>query len=67
MSTKVHKRQQLQKENHDRQSKNRQFTIGDLVYVHKFPSNDDWISGTILKANGPLSFMVELESVQTVS
>ena len=67
ISTKVHKRQQVQKENHDRRSKNRQFTIDDLVYVRKFPSNDDWISGNILKANGPLSFMVELESGQTVS
>ena len=54
-----------QKESHDKRSKDRQFAIGDRMYARKFPSNDDWICGTIIKAKGPLSFMVELQSVQT--
>ena len=36
------------------------------MYERKFPSNDDWICGTIIKAKGPLSFVVEFESGQTV-
>ena len=66
MTSKVLKKQQAQKESHDKRSKDRQFAIGDWVYARKFPSNDDWVCETIIKANGPLSFVVELESGQTV-
>ena len=40
--------------------------MGDTVYVRKFPPNDDWIPGTIMKNTGPLSFVIKLETGQTV-
>ena len=66
MTCKVQKRQQLQKKNHDKRSAPRNFKVGDTVYVRKFPSNDDWIPGTIMKNTGPLSFIIKLETGQTV-
>ncbi len=36
------------------------------MYARKFPSNDAWIPGTIIKARGPLSYMIELETGQIV-
>ena len=36
------------------------------MFVRKFPANDDWIAGTIIKTKGPLSFLIKLETGQTV-
>ena len=44
----------------------RHFQVGDAVYARKFPSNDAWIPGTIIKARGPLSYMIESETGQIV-
>ena len=66
MTTKVQKKQQAQKESHDKQSTLRSFKVGDTVYVRKLPSNDDWIPGTIIRTTGPLSFVIQLETGQTV-
>ena len=36
------------------------------MYARKFLSNDAWIPRTIIKARGPLSYMIELETGQIV-
>ena len=66
LTSKVHKKQQTQKDNHDKRCAYRHFNVGDTVFVRKFPSNDDWIPGTITKATGPLSYVIKLETRQTV-
>ena len=66
LTNQVHKKQQTQKENHDKRSTHRHFNVGDNVFVHKFPSNDDWIPETITKTTGPLSYVIKLETRRTV-
>ena len=36
------------------------------MFVRKFPANDDWIAGTNIKIKEPLSFLIKLETGQTV-
>ena len=66
LNNKVYRKQQHQKDHHDKCRKERHFQVGDAVYARKFPSNDAWIPGTIIKARGPLSYMIELETGQIV-
>ena len=65
LNDKVYRNQQHQKEHHDKCRKERHFQVGDVVYACKFPSNDASIPGTIIKAKGPLSYMIELQIVHT--
>ena len=59
----VEERQIRQKEQHDKSSKERKFTVNDEVFVENFTSRSPrWIPGTVVKVNGPLSYEVELEN-----
>ena len=60
MSGKVQQRQQAQKTNHDKTTKERTFQTGDSVSVCSFPG-DTWVQGTIEKPSGPLSYYVKLQ------
>ncbi|XP_039664152.1 uncharacterized protein K02A2.6-like [Perca fluviatilis] len=58
----VLRRQEKQKEDHDKQAKERQLKPGDNVYIRNFSNNptQKWLPGAVLTQRGPLSFVVEL-------
>ena len=47
-------KQQVQKQNHDKHSKGREFQIGDHVYVKRRSSGDRWLAGTVTTVSGPV-------------
>ena len=60
LDSKVVKRQQKQKQLFNRQTKDSDFVIGDLVYVRNFSKETPvkWIPGTVVKGCGNVTFMV---------
>ena len=59
-TARVEAQQQRQKESHDQHSRTRKFSVNDQVYAHNFRSGQAWLPGSILKASGPVSFVVRL-------
>jgi len=59
ISNSVHKKQQIQKANHDKHSQHRTFQVGDNVQIRDFHTGNGWVPGVITKASGPLSFHVK--------
>ena len=49
-----------QKAAHDKTSYDRQFTLGDSVFVRNFAAGPTWVAGSITAERGPQSFDVEL-------
>lgn len=66
VSARVQRKLEQQKVHHDRHSLARIFTAGEMVYIKDFPSGSSWLPGTILKAQGPLSYHVTLEDGRVV-
>ena len=60
-SSKVQKKQQTQKFNHDHRARRRTLEVGDTVNVYNFSTGDDWLPGSIVKANRPLSLQSKLQ------
>jgi transposase InsO family protein len=60
MQGKVHKQQLQMKQQHDKNKPERHFQVGDLVSVKNFGVGPQWISGTVVKISGPVSFEVLL-------
>ena len=60
LSGRVQQRQQAQKTNHDKKTKERTFQTGDAVSVCSFPG-DTWMQGTIDKPSGHLFYYVKLQ------
>ncbi len=58
LEAKVLAKQMKQKQNHDMTAKNRQFAVGDRVFVRK-KGKKIWIAGLILEKTGLVSFRVE--------
>ncbi|XP_064653028.1 uncharacterized protein K02A2.6-like [Lineus longissimus] len=56
----VGEKQGKQKLYHDTHAKERNFEVGDKVYVTNFSSGPCWLKGVITERTGPLSFVVEL-------
>ena len=56
----VESQQQRQKEAHDQHARSRKFSINDQVYAHNSRSSKAWLPGYILKASGPVLFLVQL-------
>ena len=63
LNSKVFKKQQKQKQSFDRHTKNRDFVIGDLVYVRNFSkkSHVKWIPGAVVEHRGNVTFIIHLE------
>ena len=59
-TARVEAQQQRQKESHDQHSRTRKFSVNDQVYARNFRSGQAWLPGSILKASGPVSFVVRL-------
>ena len=57
LSTKVQHKQDTQKKNHYAQ---REFQVGDAVFVRDFPSGKQWLTGSVIEVRGPLSYHVTL-------
>ena len=62
----VDNKQLQQKTRHDRMSKARYFSPGDTVLVGNFPANQGWLCGTVLRAVGPVSFLISLNNGKIV-
>ena len=64
----VRQKQQVQKQCYDTGAKNRAFDIGDEIYIvnHSKVIKTKWISGTIIKQNGPVTFCVKLSDGRIV-
>ena len=63
---KVQKRQLKMKEHHDNNFSGRQLSVGDHVSARNFGHGPKWVSGTVTKVNGPLSYEVQLTHGQIV-
>ncbi len=61
LSKAVRDKQETQKHYHDRSVKDRQFVVGDSVYVKNFSTGPRWLSGTVVEKSGPVSYVVKLE------
>ncbi len=58
----VESKQQRQKDQHDGSSRDRGFSIGDLVYAKNFGQGQRWWPGKVVEVTGPVSYRVSLES-----
>ena len=56
LSGKVMKKQVLQKSYHDKTSRDRQFQLGEAVYVRNFGRGGVWMPATISQILGPVSY-----------
>ena len=66
LSTKVQKKQEAQKANHDRHAKERTFQEGDAVFIKDFSAGKNWLSGSVTEVHGPLSYHVTLSNGRIV-
>ena len=61
LAARVEKSQYQQKQNHDRSSHERHFTIGDQVFVRSFQTaGPQWVAAVVTCSRGPVSYDVEL-------
>ncbi|KAL3988098.1 5-hydroxytryptamine receptor 3 [Sarotherodon galilaeus] len=54
------------KENHDTKKRLRSFTPGDKVFIRNYSYGPKWIPAVIVRASGPVSYIVTIGSGQTV-
>ena len=68
LKQRVRDKQEVQKQCYDKSAKNRDFNIGDNVYIlnHGRGVTAKWISGTIIKQSGPVSFCIKLSDGRMV-
>ena len=66
LSSKVQQKQDAQKKNHDVHSKQREFRVGDIVFVRDFPSGKRWLTGSVTEVRGPLSYHITLSDGRVV-
>ena len=68
VSRRVELKQQQQKTGHDLHAKGRSFNIGDFVFVRNLPPSNTptWLPGKIVRAHGPLSYLIELEDSRQI-
>ncbi|XP_039887198.1 uncharacterized protein K02A2.6-like [Simochromis diagramma] len=66
VKTKVQHKQLKQKENHVTKKRLRSFTPGDKVFIRNYSYGPKWIPAVIVRASGPVSYIVTIGSGQTV-
>ena len=66
LATHVHDNQRAQKAEHDQHARPRSFAVGDAVFIRNFTRGPTWVSGTIVKAQGPCSYRVKLADSRVV-
>ena len=63
LQSRVSKRQQNQKNVHDRHSSEREISVGDHVFVQNFSGRGEkWLSGLVIEKTGPYSFKIKTHS-----
>ena len=60
IASRVREQQWNQKRQHDLHSRSRMLTVGDIVWVRNFCDGPTWISGTVVKVTGPVSYEVHV-------
>nr|XP_023691255.1 uncharacterized protein K02A2.6-like [Paramormyrops kingsleyae] len=60
LRVRVERKQDTQKELHDKQVRGRSFQVGDMVITRNFSYGSKWIPGFIVKVTGPVSYKVML-------
>ena len=48
--------QQKQEDRHDQRSRERNFAVGDGVFVRNYHQGDQWLPGVIEQKTGPVSY-----------
>lgn len=56
----VERNQLKQKMQHDSRARERNFDVGDHVFVRNYHQGDKWLPGVLLKKTGPISFTAKL-------
>ena len=49
---------------HDSHARAKDLTVGQLVMVRNFRQGPRWIPGTVVKQNGPLTYLVKVRETQ---
>ena len=62
----VESNQQRQKKGHDLHARERQFSLGDHVFVRNFANGPVWLSGRVLEVTGPCPCVVTLQDGRLV-
>ena len=62
----VKQKQQEQKRTHDFHVVSRTFQEGDTVYTRDFCQGQSWLTGTIVKFSGPVSYEVKTDDGQLI-
>ena len=57
--------QSMQKANHDRTSRPRQFSVSDHVLARNYGQGSTWLPGVVVGVDGPVSFVVRLHDGRT--
>ena len=60
VQTRVAHSQHRQKEGHDRRAKQRNFTVGQSVYVRNFSGHPRWLPGSVIDIPAPLTYVVDV-------
>ena len=60
----VEEKQENQMKHHDSRARARDFTVGQRVMVRNFRQGPRWIPGTVVKQNGPLTYLVKVRETQ---
>ena len=60
VQTRVAQSQHHQKEGHDRRAKQRNFTVGQSVYVRNFCGHPLWFPGSVIGIPAPLTYVVDV-------
>ncbi|CAC5412453.1 unnamed protein product [Mytilus coruscus] len=66
INSRVQQKQQRQKQSHDKTAQVRNFNVGDSVYILSHNREAKWITGTLIKRTGPVSFVIKLNDGRTV-
>ncbi|CAC5381351.1 unnamed protein product [Mytilus coruscus] len=66
LQQRVRQKQLVQKQCYNKSTKKREFDIGDKVYILSLNREAKWVTGTIIKRTGPVSFVIELNDGRTV-
>lgn len=62
----VERNQQKQKDRHDQSSRERNFAVGEDVFVWNYLQGDQWLPGSIEQKTGPVSYRVKLTNGKVI-
>ena len=66
IAVRVEQKQQEQKHTYDFHAVSKTFQEGDTVYAQDFRQGQSWLTGTIVKCSGPVSYEVKTDDGQLI-